>query len=160
MSERHFGNIRIVKQSNIKIKEVSLWYQVYLIIHTSEYRIDKSILGNFYESRFIVYVIIITLCYFLLRISLWMKENPILLKAKFMFCVCSSPMLLNFLEVRYLITNSFNRKRSVETWVVNSIDVKLMPRFHFLCHNSLTVNQAIEIPSLHCESRKETVWVT
>ena len=131
MSERHFGNIRIVKQSNIKIKEVSLWYQVYLIIHTSEYRIDKSILGNFYESRFIVYVIIITLCYFLLRISLWMKENPILLKAKFMFCVCSSPMLLNFLEVRYLITNSFNRKRSVETWVVNSIDVKLMPRFHF-----------------------------
>ena len=84
-----------------------------------------------------------------------MKENPILLKAKFMFCVCSSSMLLNSLEVRCLITNSFNRKRSVETWVVNSIDVKLMPRFHFLCHNSLTVNQAIEIPSLHCESRKK-----
>ena len=72
-----------------------------------------------------------------------------------MLCACSSSMLLNSLEVRCLITNSFNRKRSVETWVVNSIDVKLMPRFHFLCHNSLTVNQAIEIPSLHCESRKK-----
>ena len=82
-------------------------------------------------------------------------QNPILLKAKFMLCACSSSMLLNSLEVRCLITNSFNRKRSVETWVVNSIDVKLMPRFHLLCHNSLTVNQAIEIPSLHCESRKK-----
>ena len=144
MSERHFGNIRIVKQS--------------IFIQVNIGLINPSLVTFI---RFIVYVIIITLCYFLLRISLWMKENPILLKAKFMFCVCSSPMLLNFLEVRCLITNSFNRKRSVETWVVNSIDVKLMPRFHFLCHNSLTVNQAIEIPSLHCESRKKrNRWVT